>query len=158
MLVTKTVKNITNISKLSPTQFVLNIRQQHRCSRLLTLEMFRFRPKLLISTKNNPKFVIQIVTFSWILSIVFAIAPSLVFVENFQTFFNFWICQFPFSRFDKLFSHYFITRNILGWSRPDFFIRTEGPWPLLQGRCLGDSRKGGSNFKGLKLLYTLAYF
>ena len=79
---------------------------------LLTLEMFRFRRKLQFSTKNDKKFVILIVTFSWILSIVFAIAPSLIFVENFQTFFNFWICQFPFSRFDKLFSHYFITRNI----------------------------------------------
>ena len=33
MLVTKTVKTVTNISKLSPTHFVSNIRHQHRCSR-----------------------------------------------------------------------------------------------------------------------------
>ena len=32
MLVTKTAKTVTNISKLSPTHFVSNIRPQHRCS------------------------------------------------------------------------------------------------------------------------------
>ena len=32
MLVTKTAKTVTNISKLSPTHFVSNIRRQHRCS------------------------------------------------------------------------------------------------------------------------------
>ena len=31
-LVTKTVKTVTNISKLSPTHFVSNIRHQHRCN------------------------------------------------------------------------------------------------------------------------------
>jgi len=34
MLVTKTVKIVTNISKLSPTNYVSNIRHQHRCSPL----------------------------------------------------------------------------------------------------------------------------
>ena len=33
MLVTKTAKTVTNISKLSPAHFVSNIRHQHRCSR-----------------------------------------------------------------------------------------------------------------------------
>ena len=33
MLVTKTAKTVTNISKLSPTHFVSNIRHQHRWSR-----------------------------------------------------------------------------------------------------------------------------
>ena len=33
MLVTKMAKTVTNISKLSPTYFVSNIRHQHRCSR-----------------------------------------------------------------------------------------------------------------------------
>ena len=32
MFVTKTAKTVTNISKLSPTYFVSNIRHQHRCS------------------------------------------------------------------------------------------------------------------------------
>ena len=32
MLVTKMVKTVTNILKLSPTHFVSNIRHQHRCS------------------------------------------------------------------------------------------------------------------------------
>ena len=32
MLVTKTVKTVINISKLSPTHFICNIRHQHRCS------------------------------------------------------------------------------------------------------------------------------
>ena len=132
--------------------------------------MFQFRQKTAIFVRKGQKFVIQIidVTFSWVLSIIFAITPSLIFIKNFQTFFNFWICQFPFTRFDKLFSHDFITKNILAYFFL-FFITwwslqlvgrpcTEDPWPLVQGRCLGDSRKGGSNFKGLKLLYTLAYF
>ena len=34
MLVTEMAKTITNILKLSPAQFVSNIRDQHRCSRL----------------------------------------------------------------------------------------------------------------------------
>ena len=32
MLVTKMTKNVTNISKVSPTHFVSNIRHQHRCN------------------------------------------------------------------------------------------------------------------------------
>ena len=102
---------------------------------LSTLEMFRFRRKLQFSTKNDRKFVILIVTFSWILSIVFAIAPSLIFIENFQTFFNFWICQFPFSRFDKLFSHYFITRNIFHLMVPG---RTSSSVPRAPDHCYKD--------------------
>ena len=34
MLVIKAAKTVTNISQLSPTHFVSNIRQQHQCSRL----------------------------------------------------------------------------------------------------------------------------
>ena len=33
MLATKSAKTVTNVSKLSPTYFVSNIRRQHRCSR-----------------------------------------------------------------------------------------------------------------------------
>ena len=35
MLVTKSAKIVTNISKLSPTYFVYNICRQHRCSRAI---------------------------------------------------------------------------------------------------------------------------
>ena len=43
MLVTKTAKTVTNISKLSPTHFVSNIRHQYRCSRCY---LFSLKPCL----------------------------------------------------------------------------------------------------------------
>ena len=54
MLVTKTAKPVTNISKLSPKQFVSNIRHQHRCSQTHRLEEDRLYDSVVdsISRKN----------------------------------------------------------------------------------------------------------
>ena len=56
MLVTKTVKTVTNISKLSPIHFVSNIRHKHRCSR--TSNFRSSNMKLFLYLSNCSKIVL----------------------------------------------------------------------------------------------------
>ena len=57
MLVTKTAKTVTNISKLSATHFVSNIRHQHRCRREWAIETFQKKYRLKVSFVKGQVFL-----------------------------------------------------------------------------------------------------
>ena len=53
MLVAKTAKTVTNISKLSPTHFVSNICHQHRCSHIANMHWMHYHLEILFEFGNQ---------------------------------------------------------------------------------------------------------
>ena len=52
MLLTKTTKTVTKISKLSPTQLVFNICHQHQCSSVISIYTEIISKAMMFGNKN----------------------------------------------------------------------------------------------------------
>ena len=68
MLVTKSAKTVTNISKLTPTFFVFNIRHQHRCSHFSILQEYCL-------SRRFPIWTSSIINYNILVLIEFIILP-----------------------------------------------------------------------------------